>query len=341
MKEIKTTDAVGHVLCHDVTEIVKDKVKHSRFRKGHVITEEDIPVLLNLGKENIYVWEKQQGMLHEDEAAEIMASLCINENMTRKGPKEGKIDIFADADGLLVVDVERLREVNTTSQMIIATRFTGTPVKKGEQLAGTRIIPLIIEKEKMDDMVKRVGTKPLLELLPFKPMKAAIITTGSEVYHGRIKDTFTPVVKAKLENYGVQVTHNIIVDDDKEKITNTIMEMKTQGADFILCTGGMSVDPDDRTPGAIKATGANIVSYGAPVLPGAMFLLGYFDDGAVVAGLPGCVMYHTTTVFDLILPKIVAGIKLNQGDVAGLGHGGLCLVCETCNWPICSLGKGI
>ena len=340
MKCIKTTDAVGHVLCHDLTRIVKDVMKDAAFRKGHIVTEEDIPVLLSMGKDHLYVWEKNENMLHEDEAAQVMYEVCKNDHMSPTPVKEGKIELVAECDGLFVVDVDRLDEINETDEVMIATRHTNTPVKKGDRLLGTRVIPLVIEKEKMEQVKRIAGDTPLAALYPYKPMKAGIVTTGSEVYHGRIKDTFTPVVIEKLASYGIEILSQTVCDDNQEKITAAILELKEKGADMIVCTGGMSVDPDDRTPGAIKNTGAKIVSYGAPVLPGAMFLLGYFEDGTPVMGLPGCVMYAKATVFDLVLPRIAAGIEVTKKDLSRLGNGGLCLGCKTCHYPSCGFGKG-
>lgn len=341
MKCINTVDATGHVLCHDITRIVKDVVKDTAFRKGHVIVEEDIPFLLSLGKEHLYVWEKNENMLHEDEAAQILYEVCKNEHMHPTPVKEGKIELVADCDGLFRVDVERLNAVNEIEEIMIATRHTNTAVKKGDRLLGTRVIPLVIEKAKMEQVRETAGSEPLVSLTPFQKMKAGIVTTGSEVYHGRIKDTFTPVVIDKLAGYGIKVLGQALCDDDQDKITNAILELKEQGADLILCTGGMSVDPDDRTPGAIKHTGARIVSYGAPVLPGAMFLLGYFEDGTPVMGLPGCVMYAKATVFDLVLPRIAAGVPVTRKELAHMGNGGFCLGCKTCHYPNCGFGKGV
>lgn len=341
MKLINTVDAVGYVLCHDITRIVKDVEKGVAFRKGHVVTEEDIPVLLSIGKEHLYVWEKNENMLHEDEAAEILYHICNNDYMTRSETKEGKIDLFAECDGLFLVDVERLDEINSIENMMIATRHNYFPVKKGDKLAGTRIIPLIIEKEKMEEVKELAGTKPLLTLIPYPKRKAGIVTTGSEVFYGRIQDTFTPVVEKKLSNYNIEVTKHIVVNDEMENIVNAIKEMKESGVDLIVCTGGMSVDPDDRTPGAIKASGADIISYGAPVLPGAMFLIGYYADGTPIMGLPGCVMYAKATIFDLVLPRVAAGLTITKKDLVKLGHGGLCLGCKVCTYPECSFGKGV
>ena len=340
MKLIKTTDAVGHVLCHDLTRIVKGVIKDAVFRKGHIITEEDIPVLLSMGKDHLYIWEKKEGMLHENEAAEILYNICKNDHMTPTPVKEGKIELVAAEDGLLKIDVERLNAINALGDIMIATRHSNFPVKKGDKIAGTRVVPLIIEKEKLDKAVELAGDKPLMEILPFKHKKAGVVTTGNEVFHGRIKDTFGPVVFQKLREYDAEILGQTICDDNPERISKAINDFIEAGADIFCCTGGMSVAPDDTTPSAIKNSGAEIVSYGAPVLPGAMFLLAYHEKGHVpIVGLPGCVMYAKRTIFDLVLPRIMADETLTPHDLALLGHGGLCLNCTTCHFPNCGFGK--
>ncbi|MDL2253489.1 molybdopterin-binding protein [Ruminococcaceae bacterium OttesenSCG-928-I18] len=341
MKLVQTKEAVGHVLCHDLTQIIPGVVKDAVFRKGHVVTEEDIPVLLSMGKENLYVWENQTGMLHENEAAEVLYSMAAGPNMRPTEVKEGKIELIAEKDGLLQVDVERLRKVNRLGEMLISTRHTNFPAKEGDRLAGVRVIPLVIPKEKMDLAKKTAGSEPLLTLYPYRHKKAAIITTGSEVFKGRIEDKFTPVVRSKLEEYGAEVIGHTIVDDDHEKVSAAIQSWADKGAQLVVCTGGMSVDPDDKTPLAIKNTGARVVSYGAPVLPGAMFMLAYLGDKVPILGLPGCVMYARRTIFDLILPRVMADVPVDEEDLAGLGHGGLCLNCENCIFPNCGFGAGV
>lgn len=340
MREIKTTEAVGQVLCHDVTQIIRGVTKDAAFRKGHVISEEDIPVLLSMGKDSVYIWEKDEHMLHENEAAEILCSLCANKYMCSSEVKEGKIEITAERDGLFKVDRKRLNMINGAGEMMIASRHGDFPVKAGDKLAGMRIIPLVIEKKKLEDVKEACGRKPLFELLPFLHKKAGIVTTGNEVYHGRIPDTFTPVIEEKLAEYDVEIIGHEISDDNHERITECIKKLLSAGADMILCTGGMSVDPDDRTPLAIKNTGAEVVTYGAPVLPGAMFLLAYYEKDIPVMGLPGCVMYAGRTIFDLVLPRILAGERLSEEDFRVLGEGGLCLSCPVCTFPNCSFGKG-
>lgn len=342
MKLIRTEDAVGSVLCHDLTQIIKGVTKDAVFRKGHIVQPKDIPVLLSIGKEHLYVWEADESMLHENDAARILVDLCKSEGMSESAVKEGKIDLAAAVDGLFKVDSKRLQLVNSFGQMMIATRHGNTPVQKGDKLCGTRIIPLVIEKEKMQRVQELCGAEPLLKLLPYKIKRAAVLATGSEVFHGRIKDTFTPVIEAKLAEFGVEVIHKEILDDAPEQITAAIKKaIEEKGAELVLCTGGMSVDPDDQTPLAIKNTGARIVSYGAPVLPGAMFLLAYYGEAQVpVLGLPGCVMYAKRTIFDLALPRVLARDLITAEELAALGEGGLCLNCDVCTYPACGFGKG-
>ncbi len=341
MKQIKTVDAVGHILCHDLTRIVKDGMKGVAFKKGHIIKEEDIDTLLKMGKENLYVWESTPDMVHENDAAKVLAEICMGIGTLGSEVKEGKIDVFAGVDGLFTANTEKLLEINMQDELMIATRHNYYPVKRGDLLAGTRVIPLIVHREKLEKAKAIAGDEKLIHIRTYKPYKVGIVTTGSEVYNRRIKDTFTPVIVDKIAEYGLGVVGHEIVSDDKEMIVNAIAKLKESGATMIICTGGMSVDPDDVTPSAIKDSGAEIISYGAPVLPGAMFLLGYYEDGTPVMGLPGCVMYAKSTVFDLVLPRIVAGIKLDKKDLAKLGHGGLCLKCPQCSYPHCEFGKGV
>ena len=341
MKLLRVEDAVGQVLCHDITQIIPGVTKDAVFRKGHIIRAEDIPVLLRVGKEHIYVWENNENMLHENDAADILRALCQGPHMRASAPKEGKIELTAEADGLLLVDTERLRAVNALGDMMIATRAGGFPVKKGDKLCGTRVIPLVIEKAKIERARKAVGPDQLLQLIPFRPRPFGVVTTGSEVKKGLIQDAFTPVLVDKLAEYGCELAAHAVCGDDADEITAAIAKMADEGAELILCTGGMSVDPDDRTPLAIRNAGAAIVSYGAPVLPGAMFLMAYLPDGRPVCGLPGCVMYVKRTIFDLVLPRLLADVPVTPQWLAGLGHGGLCLGCDVCHFPNCGFGKGV
>ncbi|MBE6075448.1 MAG: molybdopterin-binding protein [Selenomonas ruminantium] len=339
MKEMKTVDAVGQILCHDITQIIKGVTKDAVFRKGHVITEADIPVLLSVGKDHIYVWENDDTVLHENDAAEILRQLCQNEYMTASAPKEGKIELMATVDGVFQVDESRFDDVNELDDVTIATLPQNMPVKAGQKLAGMRVIPLVIKKDKMEQVKKVAGNKPLLRLRPYqKNLKVGVVTTGTEVFLGRIEDTFTPVIAGKLKPFGLKIDEHRITDDVTEHTRDAIRELAGLGMDMIICTGGMSVDPDDRTPAAIRDAGADIITYGAPVLPGAMFLLGYLEyEGRTipVMGLPGCVMYAARTVFDLILPRVMTGERLTRREIRHFGIGGLCMNCKTCHFPVC------
>ncbi len=340
MKLMRTEDAVGQVLCHDITQIIKDVKKDAVFRKGHIIREEDIPVLLSVGKDHIYVWENDENMMHENEAAEVLCDICKGDNMSRGGVKEGKIELTAECDGVLRIDRQKLFAVNSFGQMMIATRHGDFPVKKGEKLAGTRIIPLVIEKEKMEQVRKVAGDEPIMRVEPYINRRAGIVSTGNEVFYRRIKDEFTPVVKAKLEEYGTEVAGIRMSDDNNENIEKCIRAFIDEGCDLVVCTGGMSVDPDDRTPLAIRNVCGNVVTYGAPVLPGAMFMLAYYGENNIpVMGLPGCVMYARRTIFDIVLPRVMTGEMLEKKDFDILGEGGLCLNCKVCTFPNCGFGK--
>ena len=323
MREIKVEDAVGKILCHDVTQIVRGVVKDAKFRKGHIITEADIPELLKLGKENIYVRENEDdSKLHENDAAEILRQITQGENLLAGEVKEGKIELKATCDGVFHVDAEKLNAINDVSEICIATVQNKIPVRKNKSVAGMRVIPLVIDKAKMARVKEIAGDVPLMKIAPYKKFKVGLVVTGSEIFHGRIEDTFTPVIESKLKTFGLQVDARRISDDSKDMTREKISELLNLGMEMILCTGGMSVDPDDRTPAAIKSTGASVVTYGVPVLPGAMFMLAYLDDVPIM-GLPGCVMFCSKTVFDMILPRILTGEKLTRRDFTTLGVGGL------------------
>lgn len=342
MKEIPVREAVGHIIPHDMTRIVIDGENRSKgpaFKKGHVITEDDIELLLSMGKEHIYAIELAEGMLHENDAAERLLALCENVNMNKSGISEGKIELSADIDGLFLVDIARLETINTVDGIIIATRHSGSAVKKGDKLAGMRVIPMAIDESVIAKAEQVSCGTPVMRLMPYINKSAAIITTGGEVYKGIIKDEFTKVVEEKITGYGADIVYKTLAPDEEGFIVSAINKARDTGAKIILLTGGMSVDPDDRTPGAIKKSGANIVTYGAPVLPGAMFLYGCYDDGTVVMGLPGCVMYAKATIFDHVLPYALAGIYLTKADFSRMGNGGLCLSCDNCTYPVCPFCK--
>ena len=339
MKQIRIEDSVGCILSHDVTKIVPGEFKGRLFKKGHVIREEDIPKLLEIGKEHIYVWEPKKGQLHENDAAIRVKDLVLGQGCyISEEIKEGKIDFFANTQGIVKINKDLLLKLNLLGEIIVSTIHNNTPVKKGEKIGATRVIPLIIDEKKILEAEKIIKEK-IISVEEIKPKKAVLITTGNEVYKGRIKDAFLPVMKEKLEYYGSEIVKQIILPDNKEMITENILKaIEEDKVDMIICTGGMSVDPDDVTPSAIKDCNGEIVTYGAPVLPGAMFLLAYYKNIPIL-GVPSCAMYSKRTIFDLVLPRILADEKLSFEDIARFGNGGMCLNCEICSFPHCSFGK--
>lgn len=337
MKEIRTVESEGMIVCHDITKIVPGEFKGVAFKKGHKIRKEDIEELLKLGKEHIYIWEETEGKIHENDAAIRIKTHIAGANLEFSDIKEGKIDLIAKTDGILKIDVAELFKLNSLGQIIVATQHNNSLVKKGEKVAGTRVIPLVIDAEKIIELEKTVK-QGIIKIAPITEKKFGIVTTGNEIFYGRIEDKFGPVLKKKLEEYNCEIVSHSFSPDDKENIKERVKEAIEKGAEIVLCTGGMSVDPDDRTPSAIKELGGELVTYGAPVLPGSMILLSYLK-GVAILGLPGCVMYSKKTIFDLVLPRILSDEKLSFEDIAAYGHGGLCLNCEICSFPHCSFGK--
>jgi hypothetical protein len=339
MKLIKTKEALGHVLCHDMTQIIPGEYKGTRFRKGHLIREEDIPVLLDMGKENIYIWEKTEGLLHEEEGALMLRDLCGGENLRASPAREGKVELFAECSGLFRIKAEKLAALNGIDGLAVITTRGNRNINAGEKAAVLKIIPLLIEKTKLEEAAEICGGEKIIGVKPYLRKKAGLIITGSEVYNRRIPDTGSGVIRKKLEAFPAECAETLILPDKHEEITAAILGMIGRGLDLVLCTGGMSVDPDDRTPLAIKNSGARIVSYGLPVNPGTMLMLAYYEKGGAfdvpkadtapprppvpVLGLPACVFHEHFTAFDLLLPRIMAGDIITRGELALLGDGGL------------------
>ncbi len=341
MKSIPVQNAVGSVLCHDITQIIPGESKGPVFRRGHTVTEGDIDLLLRVGKEHLYVYEPGPGVLHENEAALRLARAAAGRNIRLSDVSEGRINFHAVCRGLLRVDVDVLAEINSLGEISLACLHSLQQVNKDQAVGGTRVIPLIIEEDKIARAEKAAlrAVLPILEVLPLRAARVGIVTTGSEIYHGRIKDGFGPVLERKFGELGCSILGQRFTSDDEDLTSSAVRAFAHGGADMIVVTGGMSVDPDDRTPASIRRAGAEIVSYGAPTFPGAMFLLAFLDDIPVL-GLPGCVMYHKASIFDLIVPRLLAGLTVTARDIALLGHGGFCAACPECRYPVCPFGKG-
>lgn len=338
MKEVAVNQAVGTVLAHDLTQIIPGQYKGPKFKKGHIITEDDIPILLSMGKKHLFVLEKNDTDVHENEAAYRIASKAAGEGIDLTEPSEGKIELKAAVDGLLKIDKEKLFQLVSQDEIMFATIHENIVVRKGEKLAGTRIIPLFVSEDILRKAEAILAGEPIIKIIPLKEMRVGVVTTGSEVYNGIIEDAFGPVLIKKFGHLGSKVEKQLFADDDEKMIADCINQLIKEGMDIIGITGGMSVDPDDRTPAGIRRAGGEVISYGAPVLPGAMFMLSYINDIPVV-GLPGCVMYSRTSIFDLIVPRLLAGERITKQDINKLAHGGLCLNCKVCTFPVCGFGK--
>lgn len=337
MKLVETEKAVGMVLCHDMTEIIPGVRKGAAFKKGHIVTEEDIPHLLDMGKRHLYVWDLDDGYVHENDAAARMARAVSGAHLSGSAPSEGKINLTADCDGILKIDRDAVYELCRDEQICLATIRPDRLIRAGKQVAGTRVIPLAVKEETVARFERICAEHaPVLEIVPLKPAKIGIVTTGSEIKSGRIRDRFGDVLRAKAKECGAEVIGQVLAGDEPEDIASAITAFIAQGATLVEVTGGMSVDPDDRTPAAIRRV-AQPVSYGAPVLPGAMFMLAYAGDVPVV-GLPGCVMFARRTIFDLIVPRLMAGERITRADIVAQAVGGLCEGCETCTYPACGFG---
>lgn len=340
MKLISVYEAEGMVIGHDITQIVPGKIKGRAFKKGHIVRKEDIPRLLDIGKEHLYVWHMDETSLHENDAAARFARAVSGSGLVLSEAAEGKVELTAAQTGLLKVDVQALETINDIDQLALVTLHSNQMVTAGQKVAGCKIIPLVIDADKIKKVEQLADCfRPVIRVQELRPWKVGMVTTGSEIYHGRITDQFGPVLKQKFSALGSQVIKQIIVNDDVAMIAGAIQQLIAAGAEMIVATGGMSVDPDDVTPSGIKTAGGELVAYGAPALPGSMFMLAYLHSVPVL-GLPGCVMYHKNTIFDLVVPRILAGETLTRKDIGRLGHGGLCSDCDECRYPQCSFGKG-
>jgi len=339
MKKIRIEDAVGTILAHDMTRIIRGKFKGVGFKKGHVVKKEDIPELLKIGKQTLYVLDLGKDQLHEDDAAKRISTAISDPELDFSEPREGKINISTKYDGLLKINVDALLRVNKMESIIVATLKNNFPCKKGEIVAATRIIPLTTPTkniEALEALAKETGT--IVSVKPYRALKVGAVVTGSEVFNGLITDDFNPSVGRKITDAGCTLIKKILVPDDITAISTAILELKDLGCDLIITTGGLSVDPDDVTRQGVIKAGADITFYGSPVLPGAMLMVSLLDNITVIS-LPACVFYYKQTVFDLVFPRILAGEHISEDDIAAMGHGGLWMNCKVCHYPVCSFGR--
>jgi hypothetical protein len=339
MRKVKIEKAIGMVLAHDVTRIVPGEFKGVGFRKGHIIREEDVQGFLKLGKYSVYVLNLSEKQLHEDEASLRIAEAISGDGVSWTDPREGKSSLISRKKGLLKIDLKGLLRINKMDNIIVSTLKNNFPCEENQTVASTRIIPLTISRMKIERL-ESVAEKhaPIINVLPFRKLKVGAVVTGTEVYRGLIPDGFDRYVGEKIKDYGCDLVKKILVPDNIQDIVRAVKELKDDGCELIVTTGGLSVDPDDVTKDGVKKAGAKIVIYGTPILPGAMFLYAFLGTTPIL-GLPACVYYHPTTIFDLMFPRVLAGDEITKTDIAEMGHGGLCMNCEKCQYPICPFGK--
>ncbi len=339
LKKIKVTEAVGMVLGHDVTKVIPGQFKGPAFRRGHIIHTEDIPEFLNLGKEHIYIMELSEEEVHEEEAAVRIASAIGGSGLEFSLPKEGRVNLIARYEGLLKINTATLKEINSLGEILVATLHNNTVCQTGRTVAGTKIVPLYTTETRLND-VENICRKSgkVIEIQPFPQKKVGLVITGSEVFKGLIRDKFGEVIRKKCEALGSKINHQAIVPDDSDIIAQAIQGAKAAGSEIIVVCGGLSIDPDDVTVDGVRKSGARVISYGAPVMPGAMFLYATLEDVPVL-GTPAAASHNPTTIFDLVLPRVLCGERLGRDDIIELGHGGLCLNCTGCSFPVCPFGK--
>lgn len=337
MKKIKVQDAVGMELCHDITEM-NGNFKGAAFKRGHIIQQADIAHMLRIGKDHVYVWEDHVGEIHEDDCARRLAAMAPVMGAHYTEPAEGKVLLFADQRGMLRVNRSLLNRINSIGDITICTLPDHYPVEAGDRLASMRIVPLVTKEPQIIEAEQLCQKERLLELYPYGHKKVGVIITGNEIFHGRIPDQFEPVIRGKMARYPSEIVGLTICEDDLTAIINAAKDHLACGADFLIFTGGMSVDPDDLTPTAIRQLGADIISYGVPAQPGNMTLVAYLGDIPVL-GIPGAAIKLPTTVFDVMLPQIFAGIPIRREELWNLADGGLCQMCKVCHWPNCTFGR--
>lgn len=344
--QIPLEQAVGLPLAHDLTQIdAKNRKKSARFKKGQIITEADLETLRSMGRENLSVMELSPGDVHEDDAAIQLGEALCGENLSVTPPAEGRCNLIAETSGMLCYLAETVNRVNQDPDWVLSALAPNRPVLKGQVVAGFRIRPLVLEDYRVERAVAVVrGSKPFA-VLPFRPLKVGLVTTGKEIVDKRVEDAFRPKLLEKLERLGGgTLMGQRFCTDSLELISEAIGAFLDEDADVIICTGGMSVDADDKTPGAIRSRCRRIAFQGTPALPGAMLMLGWAKspkDGRDVAviGAPACVAFDDRTALDKLLPFIFAGIE--PGDlVRRWGVGGLCEHCAVCHYPACSFAAG-
>jgi hypothetical protein len=322
-----------------MTRVIPGKCKEVAFPRGHVIKEEDVVVLLSMGKEHVFITEGHEGEVHEEEAAKRLADAFAGTDFGRSGVKEGRVNLVSTMSGVFKVNIPLLSQINSIEGVVLATRHNNTVSRPEMVMAGTKIIPLYVPEADLclvEDLCRK--QEKVIRILPFKLKKVGVVVTGSEVYKGLIQDKFTDTIKNKVEALGAYIEHSVVVPDDENMIAGSVLDMKTRGCELIFVCGGFSVDPDDVSVEGVEQSGAKIIAYGAPVMPGSMCLVADLN-GVPILGAPACAIWNKATVIEVFLPRMLAGDKITRAEVAALGNGGLCLGCEPCVYPLCPFCK--
>lgn len=342
LKAVPVEKSIGKAILHDMTEIIPGESKGPAFQKGHVLDAGDLCRLHQMGKEQVYVTDETaigSQWVHENEAALAFAKAMAGERVgCTDPPREGKINLFATEDGLLVVADDILERFNRIEGVMCAGRKSYSILQKGQVFAGTRAIPLYLPRTTFERAMQVLDEKPIFSIHPMRKAKVGILVTGTEVFRGLVQDRFIPIIRAKVEAYGCSVVHAKIVPDDRSAISEGIREMLQTGADLLVTTAGLSVDPDDVTRQGLLDAGASGMLHGSPILPGAMTLLARIGNVQVI-GVPACALYFKITSFDLMLPRLLANVPIHRENLAPMGHGAFCMECKTCTFPKCPFGK--
>jgi formylmethanofuran dehydrogenase subunit E len=342
LKTVPVEQVAGEKALHDMTQIIPGKKKGAAFKRDQEFSAGDICRLQTMGRQNVYVLDgdfAQSEWIHEDKAALAFAKAMSGEGVTySESPSEGKAELMAARDGLMILDDRRLEMFNLVPGVMCAARHGYSLVDQGFNLAGTRAIPLFLLRRDFEKAMTILSEEPLFKVLPLRRAEVGILVTGTEVFQGLIKDKFIPTVRHKIERFGSEVKSSLIVPDDRDQISRGVKKLMDDGADLIVTTAGLSVDPDDVTRQGLKDAGVEDMIYGMPILPGAMTLLARKGNIPFI-GVPACALFYRTTSFDVLLPRLLASVAIDRHDLAKMGNGGLCLGCKACTFPKCPYCK--
>lgn len=345
LRAVPVEEAVGQEILHDMTEIIPGQSKGRAFKAGQTISAGDLCRLHAMGRKNVFLRENlpdSAEWVHENEVALAFARAMSGEGVAHDAEaKEGKVQMRAAAladPGLLLVDEDRLEAFNLVPGVMCASRHSFSVLREGDAIAGTRAIPLYLPRSSFLAASAILEQGPLFSVRPLRKARVGILVTGTEVFRGLIEDKFDPIIRKKVEAYGCTVVHSQVVPDELEPIKAGVAACLSAGADLIMTTAGLSVDPDDITRKALIEAGLTDENFGFPVLPGTMSLTGRIRNAQILS-VPACALFHKITGADLLLPRLLAGLAITRRDAAKLGHGGLCLECKACTFPQCTFGK--